>query len=244
MSNLIHLRHIPDLLSFPNVGRLTSLQTLPFFRVHEKKRGHELKQLKHLNKLRGTLGIYGLGIVGSKEEALEAHLTQKKRLTKLVLSFHCYWERDQDIVAEVLEGLCPPEDLQELTIQRYYSPSGYPSWMLSRQHPDSPKRLQTLELKRCSRLASIPVHSELFIRLLELRIEFCDWDSLPENMECLVSLETSIVERCLKMGSLPTLPQSLREIQIDFCGVLNTTCKEEGHENWHKIQHIPKKRIP
>jgi hypothetical protein len=25
--------------------------------------------------------------------------------------------------------------------------------------------------------------------------------------------------------------------------VLSTTCQEEGHRNWHKIQHIPDKVI-
>ncbi|CAL4982652.1 unnamed protein product [Urochloa decumbens] len=107
MSNLIHLRHVSRSLIFPNVGRLTSLQTLPRFRVC-KERGYELKQLKHLNKLRGTLMIEDLGIVRSKEDAIEAHLTQKKGVTKLDLSFFGYWRRDQDIVAEVFEGLLPP----------------------------------------------------------------------------------------------------------------------------------------
>ncbi|CAN6226718.1 unnamed protein product [Urochloa humidicola] len=263
-SNLIHLRHISGSLIVPNVGRLTSLQTLPFFRVHEKKRGYELKQLKHLNKLRGTLMIFSLGIVESKKEALEAHLTQKKQLTKLKLSFNGCEDRDPDIVADVFEGLCPPEDLQELAIWSYDCSLSYPSWMLSRQHPDAPKRLQTLELWCCSRLASIPEDNVLFKGLLELRIEYCEWDSLPENMERLVSLQTLIVEgcrkmeflptlpqslqtliirRCHKMELLPTLPQSLWKIQITLCGVLSPTCKEEGHENWHKIQHIPEKVI-
>ncbi|CAL4991119.1 unnamed protein product [Urochloa decumbens] len=238
MSNLIHLRHISGSLVFPNVGRLTSLQTLPWFKVCEE-RGYELKQLKHLNNLRGTLEIRGLGVVESKEEALEAHLTQKKRLTKLKLSFFGCWSRDQDIVAEVFEGLCPPEDLQELCIWYYKCPSlRYPSWMLSRQHPDAPKRLQTLELHQCCRLASIPEDS-----LLELRITNCEWDSLPENMERLVSLQTLTILGCHKMHFLPMLPQSLREIKIYDCRVLSTTCEEEGHENWQKIQHIPEKDI-
>ncbi|CAO2145107.1 unnamed protein product [Urochloa humidicola] len=269
MSYLIHLRHISSSLIFPNVGSLTSLQMLPPFRVR-KERGYELKQLKHLNKLRGTLWILDLGNVGSKEEALEARLTQKKRLTKLSLDFSDCSSRDQDIVAEVFEGLCPPEELQELAISHYNCPSWnncslrYPSWMLSRQHPDAPKRLQTLALSWCSRLASIPEDSVLFKGLLELRIQACYWDSLPENMECLVSLQDLIIDGCRKMEFLPTLPQSLqtliirscnkmellpmlpqslRKIKIIFCGVLSTTCKEEGHQNWHKIQHIPEKLI-
>jgi len=65
MANLFHLRHVSAWLHyFPNIGRLMSLQTLPSFTV--KKEQDELKQLKHLNKLRGALEIKGLGIVGSK----------------------------------------------------------------------------------------------------------------------------------------------------------------------------------
>ena len=57
MANLLHLRHVSAWLHyFPNVGRLTSLQTLPSFTV-KKEQGYELKQLKHLNKLRGALEI-------------------------------------------------------------------------------------------------------------------------------------------------------------------------------------------
>ncbi|CAO1940413.1 unnamed protein product [Urochloa humidicola] len=284
MSNLIHLRHISGSLFIPNVGRLTSLQTLPRFKVREE-RGYELKQLNHLNKLRGTLMIDDLGNAGSKEEALEAHLTQKKRLTKLELWFDGCEDRDPDIIAEIFEGLCPPEDLLELAIWDYNCSLRYPSWMLSPQHPDAPRRLQTLVLRWCSPLASIPEDSVLFKGLLELCIQDCNWDSLPENMERLVSLQdliidgcrkmeflptlpqslqtliirvcdkmellptlpqslqTLIIRMCDKMELLPTLPQSLRGIQIIGCSVLSTTCEEEGHENWHKIQHIPEKII-
>jgi len=66
MANLFHFRHVSAWLHyFPNIGRLMSLQTLPSFTV-KKEQGYELKQLKHLNKLRGALEIKGLGIVGSK----------------------------------------------------------------------------------------------------------------------------------------------------------------------------------
>jgi len=152
MANLIHLRHITSWLRLHNVGRLTSLQTLPYFYVKEEQ-GYELKQLKHLNKLKGALTIFDLDIVRSKEEALEAQLTRKERVTELRLRFSsCYWSlqhldtcNDPDVAAEVLEGLCPPKDLVDLTIQ-FYKGSRYPSWMLSRQHPDAPKCLQKLKL--------------------------------------------------------------------------------------------------
>jgi len=238
-ANLLHLRHVSAWLHyFPNVGRLTSLQTLPSFTV-KKEQGYELKQLKHLNKLRGALRIRGLEIVGSKEEALEAQLARKERVAQLDLEFG-YVSCNPDDQAEVLEGLCPPKDLEQLGIYDYRG-SRYPSWMLSRQQPDAPKRLQILRFQTCSPLASIPEDSELFTHLRELRISHCDWDRLPENMERLVSLQKLTIFGCIKMELLPTLPQSLRNIDIHSCDALSTTCREEGHENWHKIQHIPKK---
>ncbi|KAG2564132.1 hypothetical protein PVAP13_8KG387615 [Panicum virgatum] len=117
MANLLRLRHIVSgRLDFPNIGRLTSLQTLPSFTV-KKEQGYELK---HLNKLRGALEIYGLGIVRSKEKALEAHLARKERLTKLRLFFgNNNTFNDPDVEAEILEGLCPPNDLVELDIYDY-----------------------------------------------------------------------------------------------------------------------------
>jgi hypothetical protein len=205
--------------------------------------GYGLKQLKHLNKLRGTLRIQGLEIVGSKEEALEAHLTHKERLSRLLLEFG--WDKrfGPEVEAEVLEGLCPPKDLQELLIIDYRG-SRYPSWMLSRRHPDTPKQLQQLVLWRCSQLATIPEVTELFIGLRELHILECDWDRLPENMERLLSLQTLVIWGCHKMELLPKLPvQSLKKISIQWCDVLSTTCKEEGHENWRKIQQISEKEI-
>ena len=147
MANLIYLRHISAPLSFPNIGRLTSLQTMRSFLVKEAQ-GYELKQLMHLNKLRGSLIIRGLEVVGSKEEALEAHLCNKKRLRELKLWFHSDKSFGPDVEAEVLEGLCPPKDLQELIILFYHG-SRYPSWVLSGHHPDAPKHLHKLELHNC-----------------------------------------------------------------------------------------------
>ncbi|WVZ49576.1 hypothetical protein U9M48_000918 [Paspalum notatum var. saurae] len=199
MGNLIRLRNIRGLQSLFNIGRM--------------------KQLEQLNELRGLLSIGGLQNVGSKEEALEADLASKKRVTDLVLCFDVFdvGTKNPDIEAEVLEGLCPPKYLQELTIKGYKG-SRYPSWMLSgQQHTDAPKHLRKLVLKWCScPLASFPEDSELFINLLELEIVVCEWDSLPGNMERLVSLQSLHIygHRHNKMVLLPTLPRSLRKISI------------------------------
>jgi len=281
--NLTSLRHSSSSsMGFANIGRLTSLQSLGYFQV-KKEQGYELKQLKHLNNLRGTLVIDGLGIVRSKEEALEAHLAGKKRLRKLELSFCVRQAGDPNAVAEilnlllppedpgessrstnrdkatryhgwmmggqtpdaaaqVLEGLCPPKDLVALTINRYKG-SRYPSWMLSHHNPDALKHLQQLKLHNCSPLEYFPGDIELFSCLRELQVSLCNWDSLPENMELLVSLQSVLIMRCDKMERLPTLPWSLVKIEIHGCRVLSRTCQVEGHENWQKIQHVPERNI-
>ncbi|KAJ1277030.1 hypothetical protein BS78_05G262900 [Paspalum vaginatum] len=242
MADLIHLRHCYSSLNFANIGRLTSLQTVPHFRVG-KEQGYELRQLRHLNKLRGTLRISSLGVVRSKEEALEAQLERKKRLTVLVLDFDEKITRDPDVEAEVLEGLCPPEHLAQLCIWWFYG-SRYPSWMLSRrQHKDAPKHLDKLELCECRRLASIPEGSEFFLHLRLLRIVSCVWDALPDNMEGLRSLRKLVIRSCKNIQLLPTLPQSIEEITFVDVGKLKASCKERGHINWQKIQHIPMKKL-
>jgi hypothetical protein len=243
VADLIHLRHCYPSLNLPNIGRLTQLQTMPHFRVG-KEPGYELRQLKYLNSLGGTLRISGLGTVGGKEEALEAQLPRKKRLNVLVLDFNEKIYGDHpDVEAVVLEGLCPPEHLVQLCIW-WYCGSMYPSWMLNHQHSDAPKHLDKLELCECRRLVSIPQGSEFFVHLRLLRIVSCGWDSLPDNMEKgLRSLQKLVIRSCRNIELLPTLPPSLQEITLVDVGKLRTSCKERGHRNWLKIEHIPNKKL-
>ncbi|KAF6986943.1 hypothetical protein CFC21_004631 [Triticum aestivum] len=115
--DLLNLQHIIwKCMNFPNVGKLTSLQTLSYFIVRNEK-GYEVNQLRDLNKLRGKLNISGLENVKSKEEALEANLTAKEGIATLVLE----WDGDDtvcspEVQAEVLEGLCPPTGLETLKL--------------------------------------------------------------------------------------------------------------------------------
>uniref|UniRef100_A0A287ELD5 NBS-LRR resistance-like protein n=1 Tax=Hordeum vulgare subsp. vulgare TaxID=112509 RepID=A0A287ELD5_HORVV len=142
-ANLINLRHIFCWdVRFPHIGRLSSLQTAPFFTVRNEE-GYEIKQLRDLNKLRGKLWISGFENVKSKEEALEANLAAKERLTALILWFSDHTERrTAQVQAEVLEALCPPVGLETLSIW-HYSGSRYPDWMVGRLN-GGPKDLQRL----------------------------------------------------------------------------------------------------
>ncbi|XBJ13385.1 hypothetical protein VPH35_005566 [Triticum aestivum] len=134
--NLTNLRYIMcKSVKCPNIGRLISLQALPCntFTVRNVQ-GYEIKQLRDLNDLRGNLVINGLENVKGKEEALEANLGAKERITELMLE----WDYDDDtrcspeVEAEVLEGLCPPAKLETLMIEGYKG-SRYPEWMVARR---------------------------------------------------------------------------------------------------------------
>ncbi|KAB8116074.1 hypothetical protein EE612_057030 [Oryza sativa] len=241
MSNLINLQHIIATadLNCPNIGMLTSLQTLPLFPV-KKEPGYELQQLRHLNKLRGKLHIHGLENVGSKEEALEAKLDGKERLKELVL----VWDDEScspEVEAEVLEGLCPPLELERLEITDYHG-SSYPDWMIGGHK--GPKYLRELELSGCSRLGPAPELFEFFIHLRSLWLWKSSWNFLPDNLEQLMSLHELKMYFCLNIQSLPKLPRSLEEFGLGACDdEFMRSCKTIGHPNWHKIQHIPRVTI-
>ncbi|XP_037472195.1 putative disease resistance protein RGA3 [Triticum dicoccoides] len=239
-SDLTNLRHIfCAYVNFPNIGRLSSLQTIPSFSVRNEE-GYEIKQLRDLNKIRGKLWINAVGHVKSKEEALEGNLAAKERLMELALSFLTINKRgNAEVAAEVLEGLCPPVGLQALSIW-WYSGSRYPDWMVGKLK-SSPKDLQKLMFWICGQLGPGP-QLEAFPHLRVLEIWRCSWDALPGNMEHLTSLETLEIRECKNIRSLPTLPRSLLKFDLILCDdELMKGCQTEGDPNWLKIIHIPKK---
>jgi len=207
-----------------------------------KEEGHEIKQLRDRNGLRGKLYIFGLQNVESKEEALEANLSAKERLTDLELC----WERESrrpnvEAEAQVMEGLCPPARLESLEIWDYHG-SRYPSWMVGTQN-GGPKELERIFFWRCSQLGPAP-KLENFVRLQVLWLSECGWDALPGNMEQLTSLKKLIIMKCFNIRWLPALPRSIQEINVMSCNAAFTkSCRTIGHLNWQKIQHIPKKDI-
>ncbi|XP_044352180.1 uncharacterized protein [Triticum aestivum] len=238
--DLLNLQHIIcGAMKFPNIGKLTSLQTIPGFTASNEQ-GCELKQLRDLNKLHGSLRIVGLENVKSKEEALEANLAAKERLAELKL----HWEGDDDtgcspeVEAEVLEGLCPHVGLKTLHIYSYEG-SRCPNWMVGKQNVG----LQELLLYGWNQLGPAPEIAVFpCLRILCL----CDssWEALPDDMEHLMLLKELDIIRCENIRSLPTLPRSLEWFYLASCNVeFMSSCKTVGHPNWQKIQHIPVKGV-
>ncbi|XP_037419391.1 putative disease resistance protein RGA4 [Triticum dicoccoides] len=239
MGNLTNLRHIIGgeiAMHIPNIGRLISLQTIETFDVR-REHGYESKQLRDLNKLRGGLTIQNLENVESKKEAHEAKLADKKGLTELRL----FWVNDRactpEVQAEVLEGLCPPKDLKSLEVWRY------PSWMVGEQN-GGPKHLNELIFHDCSRLRPAPELFEHLIHLLHLLIAECCWDHLTDNVKDLRFLKSLTIRLCWYLESLPELPRSLQKFKVSYCnGEYMSSCKQIGHLNLQKLQHVEAKEF-
>ncbi|XP_037445351.1 uncharacterized protein LOC119314752 isoform X2 [Triticum dicoccoides] len=244
LDNLINLRYIIcENLECPSIGRLISLQALPSSRFTVRnEQGYEIKQLRDLNKLRGSLTINGLENVKSKEEAVEANLGAKDRLKELKLEWGDDGTRcSSEVEAEVLEGLCPPVGIEELIIAEYES-LRYPDWMVDKQK-GGPKNLKKLVLGGWSQPGPGP-ELVTFIHLRVLWLDRCNWDALPGNMEHLTSLKELQIEGCLNIRSLPTLPRSLEKFCVAYCsGEFTKSCQTVRHPNWQKIKHIPDQRF-
>ncbi|XP_062201505.1 putative disease resistance RPP13-like protein 1 isoform X2 [Phragmites australis] len=228
MSNLVNLRYIHTMnkLEFPNIGRLTLLRTLDSFTVR-KEAGYEIQQLEHLNNLRGHLIIYGLEAVQSEEEARQAKLADKVHISDLELEW-CFSHQSSNLLVEnkeegrtcdqsgdppdkILEALCPPFLVTSLCI-RNYSGSTYPSWLSGEQR--TLENLQHLHFSYCNG-SDAPPKLELCVYLRTLSVLNCSWNSLPDNMENLTSLEELNIMSCKNILSLPRLPMSLERLSLD-----------------------------
>ncbi|CAM0948341.1 unnamed protein product [Alopecurus aequalis] len=238
VGKLFNLRHmclcIPG-MTFPNIARLTSLQTLEYFKVRTEH-GYEIKQLRDLNKLQGSLTIADVDNIKSKNEAHEANLEAKTRLKELKL----IWEHgttSAEDEAGVLEGLCPPSGLKSLEILGYQG-LGYPSWMVDVQN-GGPKYLTKLHLGKCYQLGPAPELFECFSYLRDFTIWRSCWEYFPDNVKDLRWLESLTIEICLNLKSLPELPHSLENFTMVDCERgFTESCNQVDHPNWQKLQHI------
>ncbi|CAM0952055.1 unnamed protein product [Alopecurus aequalis] len=232
MTNLTNLRILKPVPVIPNIGRMTCLQELGLFRVM-KEQGYELQQLKNLNKLERNLVLEGLELVGSKEEALEAKLSDKERLRVVIMA---WGNNTLEVQADVLEGLCPPRFLEVLEIRDYQGLRA-PDWTVGNMKGEN--YLQSLWLNRCSRLGPALELVEYFVHLREFILTEYNGDTLPNNIEHLKSLVVLCIQYCLKIRSLPVLPQSLKRIEFWGCDeVFMRSCETSGDPNWHKIKHV------
>ncbi|KAH0720805.1 hypothetical protein KY290_005791 [Solanum tuberosum] len=171
MANMISLRHIYcnyhnklDMQIPLNMGQLTCVQTLEFFKVDSEK-GRRIEELGHLKSLRGELTIRGLQSIRNKEEARTAYLQEKPNIYKLTyLWSHVESEGCEINDEHVLDGLQPHPNLKTLVVDNYLG-TIFPSWFSKELLPN----LVMLKLSGCKKCKEIPSLGQLkFLRHLEL----------------------------------------------------------------------------
>ncbi|KAL0928375.1 hypothetical protein M5K25_000251 [Dendrobium thyrsiflorum] len=104
LSNLHHVKLSHEYISsICGIGKLKSLQELHIFDLRNEM-GYRIDEFKYLNDL-CILGINCLENVKDAEEALDAQLCEKKRLTNLTLSWGSTDSRNIDLDENVLDNL-------------------------------------------------------------------------------------------------------------------------------------------
>nr|GEZ75076.1 CC-NBS-LRR resistance protein [Tanacetum cinerariifolium]GFA20548.1 CC-NBS-LRR resistance protein [Tanacetum cinerariifolium] len=214
MRNLISLRHLDfedNDISPKDLGQLTSLRTLSFFRVG-RERGCQIGELGSLKHLGGNLGISNLEEVSNKEEAIKADLVGKKNLYKIEFN----WNTSEDGVRQkdkdILEGLQIHANVKSLTI-RNYSSDCFPSWIMNMSTNIGGKcvpldKLVDVTLSGCGNVLSLPTVWNLPLL----------GDLVLSDMDSLTSLSSSVGQ-----GSSEPVSRSLRKLEL---------CRMKRLEKW------------
>ncbi|EOY20018.1 NB-ARC domain-containing disease resistance protein, putative [Theobroma cacao] len=222
-----------------NFGNLKCLQFLSGFFVSRNSESR-ISELKDLSLLFGTLSILGLQNVFQPEDASKANLKDKKYLNELILKWATY---DTHNATEVLEKLCPHENLKKLHIERFGG-TRLPEWLGDALF----SKVESLQLVDCGNCSSLPSLGQLpslkELHIVRMKVvqevgdEFYGNDVLPfKSLETLLfrgmldwqrwlpfkdgafpSLQQLIVHKCPKLtGCLPSLLPSLVTLDIYEC---------------------------
>ncbi|EYU37372.1 hypothetical protein MIMGU_mgv1a019055mg [Erythranthe guttata] len=155
LTSLRHL-HIPQIELPPEIGRLISLRTLPYFVVGDEK-GCGIGELGSLKNLRGELDNYNLEKVHSKEEAESANLSQKQDIVQLMLRWSTENREGENCDESVLEGLQPHPNLRILRIGGF-SGKRFPSWF---SNLSGLNNLTMIMIARCKECEQVPTLGHL-----------------------------------------------------------------------------------
>jgi hypothetical protein len=217
-SNLVNLRHF---LAFENlhtriaaVGKLILLQELKAFKVRKKK-GFSIDELSTLMELRGSLKIYGLGNVETKEQAIMARLKDKIHLRNLHLS----WEKGPENIVlhtAVLEGLQPHTTLKCLRIDGHRGAA--PKWLTT---DFSLTSLRSLHLEGCQNWVALPpIESLQSLRELHLVRLFKIREVIIGPLEVLELREMHRLTKCTVLNEEYS-SKNIRVLEIRSCYRLN-----------------------
>ncbi|CAM0902579.1 unnamed protein product [Alopecurus aequalis] len=136
MSNLVKLHHFlvqENMVHLHSnicgVGKLKLFQELKEFRVGKESNGFELSQLGQLTQIGGSLGIYNLEKVQTKEQGNELKLIHKNHIRELILEWDAKRSNKDPVKEEnVLASLVPHSGFQELSI-RGHGGTNCPAWL-------------------------------------------------------------------------------------------------------------------
>ncbi|KAI0514055.1 hypothetical protein KFK09_010089 [Dendrobium nobile] len=170
INNLSNLRYV----KFPNeyyissiygIGKLKSLSELHMFSPRDAS-GYRFGELENMNDL-CKLGINCLESVKDAEEARNAQLCEKRRLTDLILrwSRSRTYSRNIDLHENVLDNLQPPKCLRSLSIFGYMG-ARFAMWM---NNVNPIFNLEEIELRECVKCETLPPFGQLpFLKSLTL----------------------------------------------------------------------------
>uniref|UniRef100_A0A0E0F579 NB-ARC domain-containing protein n=1 Tax=Oryza meridionalis TaxID=40149 RepID=A0A0E0F579_9ORYZ len=192
----------------------------------EKYEGHPSLQIGQLNGLRelgGSLAIYNLENVCSKEESKNAGLRDKIYLKDLLLSWCCNRLEVRSVIEEeVLESLHPHSGLKYLSIKGYGGIS-CPTWLSSINPLIS---LETICLDSCTKWEVLPLLRTLhLIQLTASRVV-----PTVSSDDCTGS-EKHIIFPCLEELVIRDCPE-LRTLGLSPCSF-----EAEGSHTFGRLHH-------
>ncbi|XXG41228.1 hypothetical protein AAC387_Pa01g1738 [Persea americana] len=266
-SNLVNLRKIISYGCSASIpfGGLKSFQE--HFKVG-REIGYRVNELRDMIHLRGSLRISELENVGSVEEAKEAELKNKQKISHLTLEWesHDVDSRLEGIEEEVLNALQPHTNLKELNI-RGYCGVRFATWLWD----SSFSKLVSISLDTCKcrilpPFGQLPSLESLYLGYLyglekvghevygdgmvkgfpSLKLlvfwfmpDLEEWTALEGDM---IHVSEIAISNCSKLRVLPDLfPLTLDTLIIRACPLVTEKCK--GGEYWSKISHIPNLHI-
>ncbi|CAH1436012.1 unnamed protein product [Lactuca virosa] len=243
MRNLICLRYLISGINIPAniLGQLIYLRKLSSVKVFGRK-GHGIEELRNLNNLTGTLRIFDLENVESKEDAVNANLSRKKNLNNIKFN----WSGNDDEDAnrndedanrndkDVLEGLQAPRDVKKLTFSNF-SGDNFAEWVTKMAIDIERKwtpldKLVEIRLSGCRRCLSLP--------MLEHLPHLWDLTSFPQEMfDCFSFLnDLKLGPFSKELDSFPSL-QGIEKLRnhlhsLILCGV------DQWESIPEQIQHL------